>query len=219
MVMPCSRSAARPSTSSAKSSSPPCVPCALASRASSAASWSSKTQLRVVQQAADQRALAVVDAAAGDEAQQALVSGRQRSCVRDAIRSSLPASSSPSRRPGRGRSRGPARSEVRAASISRDDLRQRVGVALDRAGQRIAAERAEAHRAHLRLSRPARSGMRSSSTMISVPSRSTTGRSAREVERHDRDRSRAGCTARRRARSSSRAGTRGSLSPLRMRAL
>ena len=34
---------------------------------------------------------------------------------------------------------------------------------------------------------PGCSGMRSSSTMISVPSRSTTGRSAGEVERHDRD--------------------------------
>ena len=41
MVMPCSRSAARPSTSSAKSISPPWVPTFFES-ASSAASWSSK---------------------------------------------------------------------------------------------------------------------------------------------------------------------------------
>ena len=41
--------------------------------ASSAASWSSKSSLRVVEQAADQRRLAVIDAAAGDEAQQRLV--------------------------------------------------------------------------------------------------------------------------------------------------
>ena len=60
---------------------------------------------------------------------------------------------------------------------------------------------------------PGSSGMRSSSTMISVPSRSTTGRCCGEVQRHDRDAPRGGCTARRRARSSSRAGTRGSLSP------
>ena len=42
MVMPCSRSAARPSTSSAKSRSPPWVPTFLES-ASSAARWSSNT--------------------------------------------------------------------------------------------------------------------------------------------------------------------------------
>ena len=73
-------------------------------------------QLGVVQQAADQRALAVVDAAAGDEAQQALglvllqVGGdRGRGVIRggrrsaSVIRSSPPASSSPSTRTGRGR--------------------------------------------------------------------------------------------------------------------
>ena len=41
IVMPCSRSAASPSTSSARSRSPPCVPTFFES-ASSAASWSSK---------------------------------------------------------------------------------------------------------------------------------------------------------------------------------
>ena len=68
--------------------------------------------LRVVEQPADQRALAVVDAAAGDEAQQALVlvlaAGRPRCpcAMRSetcAIRSTPPASSSPSTPPGRGR--------------------------------------------------------------------------------------------------------------------
>ena len=44
--------------------------------------------------------------------------------------------------------------------------------------------------------------------MISAPSRSTTGRSAREVQRRHRDASRGRCRATRRARSSSRAGTR-----------
>ena len=81
-------------------------------------------QLGVVQQAADQRALAVVDAAAGDEAQQALglvllqVGGdRGRGVIRtrgrriahefavhpSPIRNSLPASSSPSTRTDPGR--------------------------------------------------------------------------------------------------------------------
>ena len=95
-----------------------------------------------------------------------------------------------------------------ASSISAMISGSVVAVALDRAGERVAAERAEAHRAHLgRLAGP--SGMRSSSTMIRLPSRSTTGRSAREVQRHDRDVLAGGCSARRRARSSWRAGTRG----------
>jgi hypothetical protein len=76
----------------------------------------------------------------------------------------------------RGRSCGPgARSGGQQHLL--DDLGQRGGVALDRAGQRIAAQRAEAH-ARIIGTSPGFSGMRSSSTMISVPSRSTTGRSA-----------------------------------------
>ena len=70
--MPCSRSAARPSTSSAKSSSPPCVPTFFES-ASSAASWSSKIIFDSYSRRPISVRLAVVDAAAGDEAQQALV--------------------------------------------------------------------------------------------------------------------------------------------------
>jgi hypothetical protein len=71
MVMPCSRSACRPSTSSA-SRPPPCgaVPCA---ESFGAGELVLEHQLGVVEQAADQGALAVVDAAAGDEAQQVLV--------------------------------------------------------------------------------------------------------------------------------------------------
>ena len=128
--------------------------------------------------------LAVVDAAAGDEAQQVLCSCaqvgvdvaaiRSRAC---AIRSSPPASSSPSRPTGRGRSPGPAARRSWSSSISWMISGSVVAVALDRAGQRIAAERAEAHRPHLRLL-AGRSGKRSSSTMISAPSRSTTGRSS-----------------------------------------
>ena len=118
--------------------------------------------LRFVQQAADQRALAVVDAAAGDEAQQGLalvrcevpldVRGRRGRRVRD-IRSSLPASSSPSTPSSRGRSRGPGARRSVASSISSMIAVSVVGVALDGAGQRIAAERAEAHALHRRLSR------------------------------------------------------------------
>ena len=58
-------------------------------------------------------------------------------------------------------------------------------MALDRAGQRIAAEGAK--RTHL-VSRcsPGRSVIRSSSRMMRAPSRSITGRGAGEIERHDR---------------------------------
>jgi hypothetical protein len=72
MVMPCSRSAARPSTSRAKSIS-------LALGADLLGVGFERRQLvledhlAVVEQPADQRRLAVVDRAAGDEAQQALV--------------------------------------------------------------------------------------------------------------------------------------------------
>ena len=74
MVMPCSRSASSPSTSSAKSMSSPVVPWRALSRCS-AASWSSIDQLGVVQQPADQGRLAVVDRAAGQEAQLVAVVG------------------------------------------------------------------------------------------------------------------------------------------------
>ena len=104
-----------------------------------------------------------------------------------AIRSSPPASSSPSTRPSRGRSPGPGARRCVVSSISWMISGSVVGRRSRRAGQRVAAERAEAHAAHHRASRRARSGMRSSSTMISVPSRSTTGRWRGEVERHDRD--------------------------------
>ena len=69
--MPCSRSADRPSTSSAKSSSSPRVPTFFES-ARERRELILEDHLRLVQQPADQRRLAVVHAAAGDEAQQAL---------------------------------------------------------------------------------------------------------------------------------------------------
>ena len=71
MVIPCSRSAARPSTSSAKSRSPPWVPTFFES-ASQGRQVVLEDQLRVVEQPADERALAVVDTPAGDETEHRL---------------------------------------------------------------------------------------------------------------------------------------------------
>jgi hypothetical protein len=123
MVMPCSRSASRPSTSSAKSTSL-ALRAVAAAVARAGARAGRRAAAGLVQQAADQRALAVVDAAAGDEAQSGRCSwragrptrgarpgglvreGRGHRC-RASIRSSPPASSSPSSRSGRGRSPGP----------------------------------------------------------------------------------------------------------------
>ena len=73
MVMPCSRSAFRPSVSRARSISPaPVVPTLLAV-AFHGGELVLVDHLGVVQQPADERALAVVDAAAGEEAQQLLL--------------------------------------------------------------------------------------------------------------------------------------------------
>ena len=73
MVMPCSRSASSPSTSSAKSMSSPVVPC-FARIALQVRDLILHQEMRIVEQPADQRRLAVVDAAAGQEAQR--VGGR-----------------------------------------------------------------------------------------------------------------------------------------------
>ena len=77
MVMPCSRSASSPSTSSAKSMSSPFVPCLLRI-ALERGELVLEDQLGVVEQPADQRRLAVVDRAAGQEAQQRLLLLRGR---------------------------------------------------------------------------------------------------------------------------------------------
>ena len=61
-----------------------------------------------------------------------------------------------------------------------------VGAALDRPGQRIAAQRAEAHQSHLGCS-PGSSGIRSSSTMIERALALHHRPPLREVKRHDRD--------------------------------
>ena len=76
MVMPCSRSASRPSSSSAKSMFSPCVPC-LTLSFFRRRKLVLEDQLGVVEQPADQRGLAVVDRAAGEEAQHALFGGRE----------------------------------------------------------------------------------------------------------------------------------------------
>ena len=69
--MPCSRSADSPSTSSAKSILSPCVPWRLLSL-SQRVELVVEDLLALVEQPPDQRRLAVIDAAAGDEAQQLL---------------------------------------------------------------------------------------------------------------------------------------------------
>ena len=187
MVMPCSRSASSPSTSSAKSM-------LVAGRAVFAESRlergraGRRRSARRREQPADQRRLAVVDRAAGEEAQQA----RAAAPMRGASRRRRPSEISLAllllhrRRLRRCRSAGPAAPRCAARSISAMMSSTVVGVGLDRAGQRIAAERAEAHLSASRLLARL-SGKRSSSTMISVPSRSTTGRWLGEIERHDRD--------------------------------
>ena len=69
MVMPCSRSASRPSVSSDRSI---CAAPRALRGALDRGELVFLDRARVVQQPADQRALAVVDAAGGDEAQDAL---------------------------------------------------------------------------------------------------------------------------------------------------
>ena len=80
MVMPCSRSASRPSTSSAKSMSSPVVPNFLRVLFERR-EMIFEQQLGIVEQPADQRGLAVIDAAAGEEAQQRLLFLRREECL------------------------------------------------------------------------------------------------------------------------------------------
>ena len=110
-------------------------------------------ELAVVEQPADQRRLAVVDGAAGEEAQQALVGllgepeieigvgggdgdGRHQKYPSCFFFSIEPAWSLSIRRP--------SRSEVREACISMMIEGRSCGVGADGAGQRVAAEGAEA---------------------------------------------------------------------------
>ena len=145
---------------------------------------------RLVQQPADQRRLAVVDAAAGDEAQQLLrcCAASQAFTSAGALKNSPPASSSPSTRcRRRGRSRGPAARSVALASIS-------AMIVLDASRPRSRSRRtADSSRAsgtapaRSRPARPARSRMRSSST-IRISAVALHRRPLRrEIERHDLD--------------------------------
>ena len=160
MVMPCSRSASSPSTSSAKSMSL-AGGAVLDAVAFQRRELVVEDQLGVVEQPADQRRLAVIDAAAGEEAQQAdLLLARQEmlqrrrsagsrgccSCQKYPSRFFFSMLSFSSRSISR-----PPRSEVRAVQHLGDDLRQASPPSIRcAAGQRIAAERAEAHQARLR---------------------------------------------------------------------
>ena len=124
MVMPCSRSAASPSTSSAKSMSPSLRPEA-ARVAFQPRQLIVEELVRVVQQPADQRRLAVVDRATGDEAQNVPPRFELRGSPRSGdgvLRETSEISScffrSMTRRCRRSINR-PRRSEVRAASVSR----------------------------------------------------------------------------------------------------
>jgi hypothetical protein len=71
MVMPCSRSAARPSTSSAKSIAWPCVPTFFCRF--QRGQLILEDHLGIIEQPPDQRGLAIVHRPAGDEAQHRLV--------------------------------------------------------------------------------------------------------------------------------------------------
>ena len=193
MVMPCSRSAARPSTSSAKSSSPPCVP-SLLRVGLERGELVLEEHLRFVEQPADQRALAVVDAAAGDEAQQALVLVRLQvpvdvlgDQVGDVRHQKYPSCFFFSIEPLESWSiTRPCRSEVRASSISWMIAGSVSALALDRAGERIAAERAEAHLLHHRRL----AGLERHALVVDHDQRAVAldhRPLLREVQRHDRN--------------------------------
>ena len=191
MVMPCSRSASRPSTSSAKSMSSPVVPC-LRESFVERRELIFEDQLGIVEQPADQRRLAVIDAAAGEEAQQRLLLLARRDSASD-------------------RRTAGASSEIALALLL---LHRGVFVAVDQAalalgrarGEHLADDLFERCRGRIRSrrsadssracgsaraasppSRRARSFMRSSSTMISAPSRVHDRALLGEIERHDRD--------------------------------
>ena len=102
----------------------------------------------------------------------------------------------------------PWRSDIRVTQHLLDDVRQGRRVAVDRAGQRIAAERPEAHLPHLgRLARLERHPVVVHHDPGAVATHDRPR--FREVQRHDRDVLRDGCNARCRARSSSTAETPG----------
>ena len=145
--------------------SSPLVPCLRESRYQ-AASWSSKISLLIMEQTPDQRRFAVVDRTAGQESQQVVSDGvamprvmRARRLVRFGlrlIRSSPRASSSPSMAFVAVDQRAPGVRKLVAVRISATICGERRGVGLDGAGERVAAERPEAHATQSAAPRPAR---------------------------------------------------------------
>ena len=154
MVMPCSRSASRPSTSKAKSISS--LGGAVFLRiAFERGKLIVENQMLFVEQPADQRGLAVIDRAAGQKAMDAC--GSERRCrTASFIRSSPPASSSPSTPASSLSIKRPCRSDLVAARISAM-MSSSVSASDSMAPvKRIAAERPEPHTRHSRAARPAR---------------------------------------------------------------
>ncbi len=192
MVIPCSRSAARPSTNKAKSIFCPCVPIRLLS-AVKRGELILEDHLAVVKKPPDQGRFAVVHRTAGDESQQRFVLMLAQvsfdvlrnqvmrlveDCAGHAGHQKYPACFFSFHR-------GALIVVDRAALPLRGGgqehflnyLGHGCGGALDRSGQRVAAECAKANRSRTGVS-PERRRKRSSSTMSSRPSRSTVGRGA-----------------------------------------
>ena len=198
MVMPCSRSASRPSTSSAKSTSSPVVPCLLRI-ALERGELVLEDLLGVGKQPADQRRLAVVDRAAGEKPQQRLLllPGKIVADVLGGaicswpsmwriLRNILRASFFPSSRTSSRSIRRPWRSEVRAVSISLTMSSRLSALGFDRAGQRIAAQRPEPHQPVFdSLAGPQRHALvvAQDQHAVALDDRPLLG----EIERHDRD--------------------------------
>ncbi len=162
MVMPCSRSAASPSTRSAKSSFAPCVPAALA-LGLERFELVVEDLAAIVEQPPDQGRLAVVDASAGDEAKHLLalvtrkpfghVTGDELAIlVEDARHQKYPSCFFFSMLRHRFLvDSAPLPLRRRRQQHLGDDFLDARRFALDGAGQRIAAERAEPDLAHCRL--------------------------------------------------------------------
>ena len=194
MVMPCSRSAARPSTSRAKSSSPPWVPTFLRVGLEGR-EVVLEDELGVVEQPADEGALAVVDAAAGDEAQHRLVLvlvevgvdvvGEE--VVRDVGHQKYPSCFFFSMDPRRVVVDDPALAlGAGGQQHLLDDLGERRRLALDRAGERVAARGCGSARERSATS----PGSTRHAVVVDHDQRAVAldhRARRREVQRHDRD--------------------------------
>ena len=192
MVMPCSRSATRPSSSRREVGMVRRRPCGRrrsvlalvvdrGRRRPTAGGRSASTCRRRRSRRSGRVAAMPFEVAREATVLRGLTSGRQRWHLLEGrcavIRSTLPASSSPWRRPDRGRSGGRRVRRCGRRAFRRRRSSSVVGVGFDGGGQRPAAERAEADRAHLTGSSPGFSGKRSSSCMRIWPLRTMVGRS------------------------------------------